>query len=162
MATYHSTLSFLYSLQYRGMKLGLRNVRTLVRAAGNPELKFPSIHIAGTNGKGSTSSFIASCFMSAGYRTGLYTSPHLQRFNERIRINSRQIPDAEIVRITRTLRPTIEMTKATFFEATTAIAFCWFARRGGGCRCDRDRIGREARRDECRAANDQRDHERGA
>ncbi len=130
MSTYHSTLSFLYSLQYRGMKLGLRNVRTLVRAAGNPERGFSSIHIAGTNGKGSTSSFIASCFMSAGYRTGLYTSPHLERFNERIRIDGRQIPDAEIVRITKMLRPAIQKTKATFFEATTAIAFCWFAEQG--------------------------------
>jgi len=68
--------------------------------------------------------------MSAGYRTGLYTSPHLQRFNERILVDGRQIPDAEIVRITRMLRPAIQKTKATFFEATTAIAFCWFAEQG--------------------------------
>ena len=130
MPSYHATLSYLYSLQYRGMKLGLRNVRTLVLAAGNPQRRFPSIHVAGTNGKGSTSSFIAACFTSAGYRTGLYTSPHLERFNERIRIDGLEIPDAEIVRLTRMLRPAIERTNATFFEATTVIAFSWFAREG--------------------------------
>jgi len=112
------------------MKLGLRNVRALVKALGNPERRFPSIHVAGTNGKGSTSSFIAACFTSAGYRTGLYTSPHLEQFNERIRIDGKQISDADIVRITNLLRPAIERTKATFFEATTAMAFCWFAEEG--------------------------------
>ncbi len=95
------------------MKLGLRNVRALVKALGNPERRFPSIHVAGTNGKGSTSSFIAACFTSAGYRTGLYTSPHLEQFNERIRIDGKQISDADIVRITNLLRPAIERTKAS-------------------------------------------------
>jgi dihydrofolate synthase/folylpolyglutamate synthase len=130
MPSYHATLRYLYSLQHRGMKLGLRNVRTLVRAAGNPELGFPSVHVAGTNGKGSTSSFLAACFTSAGYRTGLYTSPHLEKFNERIRIDGCMIPDADIVRLTEMLRPAIERTRATFFEATTVIAFRWFAEEG--------------------------------
>jgi dihydrofolate synthase/folylpolyglutamate synthase len=130
MPSYHATLRYLYSLQHRGMKLGLRNVRTLVRAAGNPDHGFPSIHVAGTNGKGSTSSFLAACFTSAGYRTGLYTSPHLEKFNERIRIDGRMIPDADIVRLTEMLRPAVERTRATFFEATTVIAFRWFAEKG--------------------------------
>lgn len=122
-----STLTYLYSLQRFGMKFGLRNIRILLRSIGNPQRKFPAVHVAGTNGKGSTSAMIAAIYSAAGYRVGLYTSPHLVRFNERIRINGVDIADKDIVRIVRILRPAIEKKQATFFEATTAIAFRYFA-----------------------------------
>ncbi len=124
-----STIAFLYNLQVFGMKFGLRNIRALLRFAGNPEKKFHSIHIAGTNGKGSTSSLIAAVLTAAGYKVGLYTSPHLVRFNERIRINGVMISDVALKKYTNYFRPTIEKNHATFFEATTAIAFQYFADR---------------------------------
>ncbi len=102
-------------------------MRVLSRFAGYPEKRFPSIHIAGTNGKGSTSAFLASIFMEAGYRVGLYTSPHLVRFNERIKINGEEISDRNIIRYARFLRDVVDRTNATFFEATTCIAFKYFA-----------------------------------
>jgi len=125
--SYSETLRYLYALEYRGMKFGLRNIRTLVREAGHPERAFPSIHVAGTNGKGSTSAFLASAFIEAGYRTGLYTSPHLVRFTERIRINGKEIDGHRLAGYVRRLRPLIEKTRATFFEATTCVAFLYFA-----------------------------------
>jgi len=125
--SYRDTLRFLYALEYRGMKFGLRNIRALVRGAGHPERSYPSIHVAGTNGKGSTSAFIASAFTEAGYRTGLYTSPHLVRFTERIRIDGKEIAEDRLVGYVRRLRPLIEKTGATFFEATTCVAFLYFA-----------------------------------
>ncbi len=127
MNSYQDTLRYLYALEYRGMKFGLRNIRVLVREAGHPERAFPSIHIAGTNGKGSTSAFLASAFTEAGYRTGLYTSPHLLRFTERIRIDGKEIDGHRLVEYVRRLRPLIEKTRATFFEATTCVAFLYFA-----------------------------------
>ena len=127
MASYTDTLKYLYGLEYRGMKFGLRNIRALLESAGNPEKRFPAIHVAGTNGKGSTASFLASIFMEAGYRTALYTSPHLIRFTERIRINGREISERRLVRYVDRLRPAIETVHATFFEATTCVAFLYFA-----------------------------------
>ncbi|MGB2957522.1 MAG: bifunctional folylpolyglutamate synthase/dihydrofolate synthase, partial [Bacteroidota bacterium] len=127
MKSYKETLSFLYSLQGRGVKLGLRNIQALLQSLGNPERGFPSIHIAGTNGKGSTAAFLASVFQEAGYRTGLYTSPHLVSFTERIRVNGRQIPVPAVLRLTQSLRSDIERYHATFFESTTAVAFAYFA-----------------------------------
>lgn len=109
------------------MKFGLRNIRHLVRAAGHPERRFRSIHIAGTNGKGSTAAFLASICMESGLKTGLYTSPHLIRFTERIRIDGREIPERLLAEYVRQLRPAIESAQATFFEATTCIAFMYFA-----------------------------------
>ena len=127
MNPYKETTSYLYSLQGRGVRLGLRNIQALLLSLGNPEREFPSIHIAGTNGKGSTAAFLASVFQEAGYRTGLYTSPHLVSFTERIRVNGRRIPEAAVVRLTQRLRSGIERHHATFFESTTAIAFAHFA-----------------------------------
>jgi len=127
VSAYTDTLSYLYGLEYRGMKFGLRNIRALLRAAGNPQRDFPAIHIAGTNGKGSTSAFIASAFTEAGYRTGLYTSPHLVRFTERIRIDGREMEERRLVEYVRRMRPWVERHRATFFEATTCAAFLYFA-----------------------------------
>jgi len=121
------TLDYLYGLQKFGMKLGLHNIRELLRSAGNSHEQFSSVHIAGTNGKGSTSSMIAAVLTAADYRVGLYTSPHLVRFNERIRINGVMISDRDLVRYAKMFRSKIDVLKATFFEATTAIAFKWFA-----------------------------------
>jgi dihydrofolate synthase / folylpolyglutamate synthase len=127
---YRRTLTYLYGLQYRGIKFGLRNIRQLLIACGNPERAFPSIHIAGTNGKGSTSTFLASIMQEAGYRTGLYTSPHLVRFSERIRINGVEISEKRLVEYARQMRPFFEKSHVTFFEATTCIAFRYFADEG--------------------------------
>ena len=109
------------------MKLGLRNIKELLRSAGDPHKQFPSVHIAGTNGKGSVSSMIAAVLSAAGYKVGLYTSPHLVRFNERIRVNGTMITDLDLVSYTKMFRSHIDATNATFFEATTAIAFAYFA-----------------------------------
>ena len=127
MTLTRSTLEYLYGLQTFGMKLGLRNIRALLRFCHNPHKQFRSVHVAGTNGKGSTSAMIAAVLQSAGYRTGLYTSPHLVKFNERIRINGEMISDADLIRYAGLFRPKIDELKATFFEATTAIAFKYFA-----------------------------------
>jgi len=125
--TYADTLKYLYGLQQRGIKFGLRNINALLDSVGNPQSCFPSIHIAGTNGKGSTASFLASIMMEAGYTTALYTSPHLVRFTERIKINGKEIPERRLVLYVQRLRPIIEEVKATFFEATTCIALQYFA-----------------------------------
>jgi dihydrofolate synthase/folylpolyglutamate synthase len=127
MRSYRSTLKFLYDLQLFGVKLGLRNIRSLLQSIGNPERQFSSIHIAGTNGKGSTAAMLAAILTASGYRTGLYTSPHLVDFSERIRIDGKPIPEHAIVRYASGMRSQIEETTATFFEATTAMAFQYFA-----------------------------------
>lgn len=129
MPPIRSTIDYLYGLEKFGMKLGLHNIRVLLKAFGDPQNEFRSVHIAGTNGKGSTSSMIAAVLSASGYKVGLYTSPHLIMFNERIRINGRMISDADLIRYTRLLRPKIDLLRATFFEATTAIAFKYFADR---------------------------------
>ena len=109
------------------MKFGLEGISRLLEVLDNPHERFPSIHIAGTNGKGSTASMLAAMFSSAGYRTGLYTSPHLVDFTERIRIDGRSIPRRAVAELTGKLRRHILRHQPTFFEATTAIAFAWFA-----------------------------------
>lgn len=121
-----STLRFLLDLQFFGIKAGLDNIRAILSFLGNPERRFPSVHIAGTNGKGSTAAMIASILTASGYRTGLYTSPHLVEFEERIRIDGRKIPRGEVLAYTESIKPAIRQTRATFFEATTAIAFKYF------------------------------------
>ncbi len=124
---YKETLEFLYSLQKSGIKFGLENTIKLLDFLGNPHTKFKSIHIAGTNGKGSTSTFIASILHELNFKVGLYTSPHLVKFNERIKINGDEIDDDYIVNQVNNLKPMIDELKPTFFEVTTAIAFQYFA-----------------------------------
>jgi dihydrofolate synthase/folylpolyglutamate synthase len=125
--SYRDALTYLYGLQGRGVKFGLRNIEALLQSVGDPHRRFPSIHIAGTNGKGSTAAFLASAFMAAGYRTGLYTSPHLVRFTERIRVDGKEIPADAIAQYAAQLIPASERYKATFFEVTTCIAMQHFA-----------------------------------
>jgi dihydrofolate synthase/folylpolyglutamate synthase len=102
-------------------------MRVLVRELGHPERRYPCIHIAGSNGKGSTAAMIAAVLTASGYKTGLYTSPHLVSFNERIRIDGEKISNEAIVTYTALLKSFIINTRATFFEATTAMALLYFA-----------------------------------
>lgn len=129
-SSYEAVLEWLYGLQMFGMKLGLENIRALCKYFGDPQNKYPVIHIAGTNGKGSTSALITSVLRETGASVGLYTSPHLVAFNERIRVNGAKIPEGQIVEYARLLRPKVDQLNATFFEATTVMAFQYFAERG--------------------------------
>lgn len=109
-------------------KKDLTNTIALCDALANPELKFKSIHIAGTNGKGSTSHMLASILQAQGYKTGLYTSPHLKDFRERIRINGKMISKAEVRSFVKNQQNLIENLKPSFFEVTVAMAFDHFAK----------------------------------
>lgn len=106
----------------------LTNTWQLTDHMGNPERAFRSIHIAGTNGKGSTSHMLAAIFQEAGYKTGLYTSPHLKDFRERIRINGEMIPEAAVVDFVERIRPVSEQMDPSFFEMSVVMAFDYFAR----------------------------------
>jgi dihydrofolate synthase/folylpolyglutamate synthase len=116
------------SLTKTGIKLGLENTRKLLDHLGNPHLQRRTIHISGTNGKGSTAVFIESILRSAGYRTGLYTSPHLNCFEERIQLNRLPIPPVDLVRLSKQLRQVVEKYEisVTFFEFGTVLAFLYF------------------------------------
>ncbi len=120
-------IKYLFDLELFGIKLGLENIRALCDFLDNPQNRYPVVHIAGTNGKGSTAAILESILLSAGYRVGLYTSPHLIRFNERVRVNRLEIADEFVENFVESIRPEIEKNKATFFEATTALAFQYFA-----------------------------------
>lgn len=125
---YAATLDFLYNLEHGSVKLGLSRIAAAAKTLGHPERRYRTIHVAGTNGKGSTSAFLASIFSAAGYRTGLLTSPHLLDYGERFRIDGLMLPEAEIVTLTEALRPVILAEKLSYFEATTIIACEAFAR----------------------------------
>lgn len=109
------------------MKLGLDNIRELLVRLGDPQKKFPSIHIAGTNGKGSVSAMLSAAFQVHGYKTGLYTSPHLLDFRERIKMNGELVPKAFVADFLSRIWTSVEELNATFFEVTTALAFDYFA-----------------------------------
>jgi dihydrofolate synthase/folylpolyglutamate synthase len=131
---YSEALAYLYGLQKFGIKLGLHTIKRLLSSIGDPHKQFPSIHIAGTNGKGSTAAFLASVLTKAGYTTGLYTSPHLLSFNERIRIGDRTISKEDVVRITTVLQKKSRgFATITYFEMVTAMAFLYFAERNVDC-----------------------------
>ncbi len=121
-----STLKYLFQLHNRGIKLGLENINKILHECNNPHDKFQAIHLAGTNGKGSTASIIAKILQNTGQKVGLYTSPHLINFNERIRINGIPISNTDIINFTKTYRDFFEKHSITFFEATTAMAFDYF------------------------------------
>jgi dihydrofolate synthase/folylpolyglutamate synthase len=108
-------------------KRDLTNTLQLCEVLGNPQLKFKSVHVAGTNGKGSTSHMLASVLQSSHYKTGLYTSPHLKDFAERIKINGEQVDKDFVVQFVNRIKPSIELIQPSFFEITVAMAFEYFA-----------------------------------
>jgi len=108
-------------------KADLKNTTAILNALGNPETEIKAIHIAGTNGKGSVSHIIASILQEAGYKTGLYTSPHLKDFRERIKINGQLIPEEKVVDFINTNKDTFTKIKSSFFEMTVGMAFDFFA-----------------------------------
>jgi len=119
-------LDYLYSLTRFGIKTGLGNIRKLCSALNNPQDQYPVIHIAGTNGKGTTAAMLASILRESGLNVGLYTSPHLVHFGERIRINENLLTDEQASTMIEELRPLFERTGSTFFESTTVMAFLHF------------------------------------
>lgn len=132
--TYQQTLEYLYAKLPMFTRVGaiaykedIDNTILFCNHLGNPEKKFKSIHVAGTNGKGSTSHMLAAILQTAGYKTGLYTSPHLKDFRERIKINGEMIPEVEVVTFVEANQVLIEEISPSFFEATVALAFDYFA-----------------------------------
>ena len=128
--TYQEALSYIHSISWKGSVPGLSRTRELLDRIGNPQNKLKFIHIAGTNGKGSTAAMLASIFRAAGYCTGLYTSPFILCFNERMQVNGEMISDEELAEITEFVRPHAEAMQdhPTEFELVTAIAMEYFMR----------------------------------
>ena len=127
---YKDALEYMDSVGFFGSKPGLERIRALADKLGDPQRGLKIVHIAGTNGKGSCAAMLASVLKAAGCRTGLYTSPYLFRFNERMQINGQQIPDEALAEIVTTIKPLAEAMEdhPTEFELMTAAAFLWFAR----------------------------------
>jgi dihydrofolate synthase/folylpolyglutamate synthase len=125
--TYSAAVEFLYSLRWFGAKFGLETTRRLAALAGCPQEKLRFIHVAGTNGKGSTCAMLESIYRAAGLRVGLFTSPHLVSFRERIQVNRRLIPETEVVRLVQELRAANQANDATLFEFATVMALKYFA-----------------------------------
>ena len=128
--TVQEALSYIHSVCWKGSVPGLSRTTELLNRLGNPHKKLKFVHIAGTNGKGSTASMLASVFRAAGCNTGLYTSPYITWFNERMQVNGEMIPDDELAEITEFVRPHADsmQDKPTEFELVTAIAMVFFAR----------------------------------
>ncbi len=130
---YQQTIDYLFTrlpmfsrMGAAAMREGLTNTIILCETLGNPHTKFKSVHVAGTNGKGSTSHMLAAIFQTAGYRTGLYTSPHLRDFRERIKVNGEMVKADFVIRFVERLKPLIEQISPSFFEITVAMAFEYF------------------------------------
>lgn len=128
--TYNEALQYIHSICWKGSKLGLDRTRELLGKLGNPEKQLKFIHIAGTNGKGSCAAMLSSILEEAGYHTGLYTSPFINRFNERMQIDHQCIPDDELAELTEYIRPFADGMEdsPTEFELITALAMVYFAR----------------------------------
>jgi dihydrofolate synthase/folylpolyglutamate synthase len=133
--TYQECLEYMYQQLPMFHRIGnaaftksLDNILALCEALGNPQHKFKSIHIAGTNGKGSSSNMLAAVLQCSAFKTGLYTSPHLKDFTERIRIDGKQIPQDEVIRFVEKHKALFEQIQPSFFEMTVALAFDYFAR----------------------------------
>ena len=130
----NEAIAYIHSVFWKGSIPGLSRTQELLRLLGNPEKKLKFVHIAGTNGKGSTAAMTASILQKAGYRVGLYTSPYIYRFNERIQVDGEQIPDEAVCELTEFIRPHAEAMAdetgehPTEFELMTAVAFEHFAR----------------------------------
>jgi dihydrofolate synthase/folylpolyglutamate synthase len=129
--TYSDAIQFLYGLRWFGTKLGLANTLKLAALAGNPQDKLRFIHVAGTNGKGSTCAMLESIYRAAGLRVGLFTSPHLVAFGERIQVNRQLIPKRDIIRLVSELQSSLKQfpkdEHPTFFEVVTVMALRYFA-----------------------------------
>ncbi|UOQ96033.1 bifunctional folylpolyglutamate synthase/dihydrofolate synthase [Hymenobacter sp. 5317J-9] len=132
--TYSETLTYLYErlpmfqrVGAAGIKKGLGNTLAMAEALGNPERKFRSVHVAGTNGKGSSSHLLAAVLQAAGYKVGLYTSPHLREFTERIRVNGKELDPDYLVQWVAKWRPLFDQVQPSFFEMCVALAFAYFA-----------------------------------
>ncbi len=127
--TVQQALAYLHSVSWRGSKPGLSRTRELLRRLGQPQSRLRFVHIAGTNGKGSTSAMLASILRASGLRTGLYTSPFLMRFHERMQIDGTPIPDDALAALTARVREQAEAMQEhpTEFEMVTALAMLWFA-----------------------------------
>jgi len=128
-------IAWIFSFSARGVKFGLDNTRDLLRRLGDPHLSMKFIHVGGSDGKGSISSSIASILISSGIKTGLYTSPHIEKFNERITVNGAMISDAEAKEILETMKLHVNKMEAegrtpTFFELITVMAFMHFRNNG--------------------------------
>ncbi|HEV8327205.1 MAG TPA: folylpolyglutamate synthase/dihydrofolate synthase family protein [Nitrospiraceae bacterium] len=129
--TYSSAVAYLYRLQKHGIKLGLVTMTALMVRLGMPQTRYRTLHIAGTNGKGSTAAMAAAVLQAAGYRVGLYTSPHLVEFRERILVNGEMIAESRVAQLTEQLQALCQPDLSpTFFEYTTAMAFQHFADSG--------------------------------
>jgi dihydrofolate synthase/folylpolyglutamate synthase len=126
---FRESLDYLYGLQRFGIKLGLENVRTLLSRLGHPERELGVLHVGGSNGKGSVAATLTETLVQAGYRTGLYTSPHLHSFTERIRVNRTAIAEDEVALLVAEIRVAADGVPATFFEFTTAMALLYFQRK---------------------------------
>ena len=127
--SYQSCLKKMYGLRRFGIKLGLSTIKNILSGLGNPQNTYACVHVAGTNGKGSVASSLASILNQAGYKAGLYTSPHLVEFNERIHVNSRPITNENVLASYKTIEQVHHGDREpTFFEFTTAMAFLEFAR----------------------------------
>ncbi len=128
---YTEAIQFLYDLRMFGAKFGLENTRKLAALAGNPQDRLRFIHVAGTNGKGSTCAMLESIYRTAGLRVGLFTSPHLVSFSERIQINRQPISDSDVIRLVSQMQSLLRAfpmnEHPTFFEAVTVIALQYFA-----------------------------------
>ena len=129
--TLQEALHYIHAVCWKGSIPGLERINALLDKMGHPERALKFVHVTGTNGKGSTCAMVASVLRAAGYRTGLYTSPYIIRFNERMQINGEMIPDEELCQITEEIKPLADsiFEQPTEFEMVTAIAFAWFARR---------------------------------
>ncbi|MDY0042921.1 MAG: folylpolyglutamate synthase/dihydrofolate synthase family protein, partial [Desulforhabdus sp.] len=128
MFNYQESLEYLYGLQKHGIKFGLNSTANILKRIGDPQQQLRCIHIAGTNGKGSTAAMLSSTLAEHGYRVGLYTSPHLVRFTERFRINDQEVPADRILDIFNRIRQCLDGREPpTFFEVVTAMGFLYFA-----------------------------------
>lgn len=124
---YKEATEFLFGRSAKGMKLGLENISTLADLLGNPEKNFPSIHVAGTNGKGSTVAILESILRAAGLKTGRFISPHLVDMRERMKVRGQSISEENVIRLMDKMLPHIKTANATFFECLTAMAFLHFS-----------------------------------
>jgi len=130
LATYKDALDFLFARTTGGFKFGLERTVALLEHLGNPQHAYPSLHIAGTNGKGSSVATISALLRARGRRVATYTSPHLVDFRERMIVNGIPIPEDDVIEFVSRHTPFVEEIGASFFEATTAMAFAYFARAG--------------------------------